>query len=428
MKVLVLSNFYPPDVKGGYELGCKQAVDALRGRGHDVHVLTTAPRVPVPRIPSVLRRFQAPDVLDHYLFHHSRPVTAHLAQADSLLVSSYNVHVLLETIAELEPDVVYVWMITGIGGLGLMAALRHVGMPWVWHLMDDVPLMLGRLSGNLVAPLIRELDRQLDGDFLACSQILIDEIEAGGINISSQVEAVPNWVAGPRPPAREACYAPAEGRPLKVMAASQIAPHKGIEILIDAAKVLVDQGQTRFQVDIFGQDDGPHFSAYAMKIRQLGLEQHVCLAGARSQSQLARLYPRYDLFAFPTWAREPFGFAPLEAAWTGCVPLISQACGIAEWLVHGIHCLKAERSPQAFAEVMGSVIEGSTDLSTIAKQAAAVVDRDFHINTIISRIEAALTRALSRPRRPAGSPADAYRMALLAEKLTRVMVQEAIPA
>ena len=33
MKVLVLSNLYPPDYIGGYECGCKQAVDALMRPG-----------------------------------------------------------------------------------------------------------------------------------------------------------------------------------------------------------------------------------------------------------------------------------------------------------------------------------------------------------------------------------------------------------
>ena len=43
MKILVLSNLYPPDIIGGYELGCQQVVDALRARGHDVRVLTIRP-------------------------------------------------------------------------------------------------------------------------------------------------------------------------------------------------------------------------------------------------------------------------------------------------------------------------------------------------------------------------------------------------
>ena len=42
MKILVLSNLYPPDFIGGYEIACAQVVDALRGRGLDVRVLANA--------------------------------------------------------------------------------------------------------------------------------------------------------------------------------------------------------------------------------------------------------------------------------------------------------------------------------------------------------------------------------------------------
>ena len=54
----------------------------------------------------------------------------------------------------------------------------------------------------------------------------------------------------------------------------------------------------------------------------------------------------------PDPRREPFGFAPLEAAARGCVPIMSQACGIAEWFVHGVHFLKAPRTAEAFAEAV----------------------------------------------------------------------------
>jgi glycogen synthase len=41
MRVLVLSNFYPPHFIGGYELGCRDVVEGLKARGHDVRVLTS---------------------------------------------------------------------------------------------------------------------------------------------------------------------------------------------------------------------------------------------------------------------------------------------------------------------------------------------------------------------------------------------------
>ena len=49
------------------------------------------------------------------------------------------------------------------------------------------------------APLLSEFARQLDGRYLACSQQLVDEIEAGGVPLGDRVEVVPNWVVGGSP-------------------------------------------------------------------------------------------------------------------------------------------------------------------------------------------------------------------------------------
>ena len=73
----------------------------------------------------------------------------------------------------------------------------------------------------------------------------------------------------------------------------------------------------------------------ADRARKLGLGDRVRFRGSIPQDRLFRMYDEFDLFAFPTEPREPFGFAPLEAAARGCVPLMTQVCGIGEWLVHG---------------------------------------------------------------------------------------------
>jgi glycogen(starch) synthase len=417
----VLSNLYPPDVIGGYERGCKQVVDALRGRGHEVRVLTSAPRTPAPGEPHVDRQLHLSEVWNGYMFDHSQPVTARLLEAESTLVSAFNVHALTRSIDDFRPDVAYAWMLVGIGGLGLMATLQHLGVPWLWHLMDDVPLALCRLGGQVVEPLLVEVDRQLRGSYLACSRRLVEEIEASGYRLNPDVSLIPNWVVGEPPPPRTRFYEP--GQTLRIVSAGQINRDKGAEHIIEMAARLRDRGIERFSVDFFGHVDDLFFPALA-KVR--ALEGHVTFKGARPQAELTRLLPSYDVFAFPTWEREPFAFAPLEAMWHGCVPLMSQASGNAEWAVHGVHCLKAERTPNAFADAVGAIIDGSIELEPIARRAASVVGRDFHLDAQVPRIERALALAARRPQlhRP-GSAEDAYRMALLAEKLTRVLVQEA---
>jgi glycogen(starch) synthase len=423
MKILVLSNLYPPDIIGGYELGCKQVVDALRKRGHEVRVLTIAPRTPVAHEAHVHREFKLSEVWNsnRYVLGINHNVTNQLMLAEATGVSAINVHALTRVIDEFQPDVAYVWMIVGIGGLGLMATLQHLRLPWLWHLMDDVPVSLCRFNGRVIEPLLKEVDRQLDGKYLACSRQLVDEIEAGGVRLRPNVEVVPNWVVGEAPAHRQAFYQP--GQTLRIMAAGQIAQHKGIDILIESVAKVRERGFDNLQVDIFGNLED---HVFPMLVRRFGLDAHVFFKGSRPQAELARLYGLYDIFAFPTWHREPFAFAPLEASWRGCVPLMSQLSGNAEWAVHGVHCLKADRTPDAFADSLEAILDGSVDLAPIAARAAAVIGRDFHLDAQVPKIENALLEASKKPRTGAGTAAEAYRMALLAEKLTKVLVQEAV--
>ena len=41
MRILLLTNMYPPHHYGGYEQVCRDVVERFRQVGHEVHVLTT---------------------------------------------------------------------------------------------------------------------------------------------------------------------------------------------------------------------------------------------------------------------------------------------------------------------------------------------------------------------------------------------------
>jgi glycogen(starch) synthase len=421
LRVLALSNLYPPDFVGGYELACAQVVDALRRRGHEVRVLTAAPRSPVASPRHVLRRFQLTDEWNPNGMCRE-PLAYRLDEAKSRLVSAYNVHALCEVLDEFRPDVVYACAVTGLGGLGLMAALQFLGVPWVWQLGDCVPRVLCSTELTPVAGLAAEFTRRIRGTYIVVSEQLRAETEACGLALGDEVATIPYWISGPRPPERTDFY---RGGHLRIMAAGQVARFKGTDILIEAAARLRDAGHDDFSVHIYGNllDH-----SLVHMIRQLDLSGHVVLKGVLPQARLLDAYARYDLFAFPTLEREPFGLVPLEAVARGCVPIISRRCGIAEWLVHGLHCLKADRSPQAFARAFADVLGRRVDLEPIARRGAAAAWRDFHLRAILPRIEALLVRAARRPAGAAGSHADAYRLARMAEQLTASLLQEALSA
>ncbi len=118
MKVLVLSNLYPPDVVGGYELACRQVADALAARGHEVRVLTSSPRVPVGRESHVIRTLKLTELWNAPRVGWRPPSAELLDDAESRMVCATTSTRLATVLEDERPDVVYVCSVVGLGGSG----------------------------------------------------------------------------------------------------------------------------------------------------------------------------------------------------------------------------------------------------------------------------------------------------------------------
>lgn len=418
MRLLVVSNLYPPLFVGGYELGCAQVVEALQHAGHEVLVLTSLPDVPVSPAPGVQRVLQMTDVFRSYYLDQSLPPVRHLMQAQANLVNGHNLRFLLQALDRFNPEAVYLWNLWGLGGLGILQCLEFLQLPWVWHLMDNVPGLLCGTWNGVEPALARAFGDHVRGRYLACSRRLVREIEETGIALRDEVEIVPNWICGTPPPQRTSTYT---GGTLRLLYAGQLGRHKGVDLLLQMVRILVTRGYEQFCLNLYGNLTDP---TVAEQLHQPDIRPHVRHCGVVSQADLRDIYAAHDLFVFPTWEREPFAFAPLEAAARGCVPLQSRCCGNSEWFVHGVHCLKAERTAEAFADAVSAVLDRRIDLAPLARRAHAAVWRSFHLDAVLPRIERHLLLAAARPRCRPGTAAEAYRLALLAEKLTHVLVQE----
>ncbi|HEX4114017.1 MAG TPA: glycosyltransferase family 4 protein, partial [Stellaceae bacterium] len=112
--------------------------------------------------------------------------------------------------------------------------------------------------------------------------------------------------------------------------------------------------------------------------------------GSKSQQDLYALYPNYDCFLFPTWYREPFGMAPVEAAAMGCPPIMTFGCGAAEWFVHEVHCLKIPRDAMALAEAMERFMGDPELRASLSRRAAYLANTSLDFEYALDRIERVL--------------------------------------
>ncbi len=391
MRILILSNLCPPFALGGYEIGCLNVARALDRRGHAIRLLTTASHVPGPPDPEFIDRRLSLGWFDPYAL----PGTAwngagQLAALHGICSDYANTAALIHALREFQPDLVYCWNPLGIGGLALMDMLNIVGVPWVLHLMDMVPVHMQQFC----PPHVRHIFNASGGAIyagcgvIAMARHILEMVEAEvGIRFDQEVAIIPGWVDTTGLTRRSAYR---QGGHTSFVTAGTVGWHKGSHLIVEAAATLAARGLP-FSIDVFGEGLVAEHVAMA---ERLGVSGRVRFHGGRGQRELLESYSGYDAFLVPTRPQEAFGFAPIEAAASGCVPIMTAHCGAAERLVDQVHCLKIEQSAEALASAMAQVIEGSVDLPRIGAAGAALVASDLSEARCLDMIEAALGAAL----------------------------------
>lgn len=387
MKILAISNVFPPGFIGGYELGAFEILNDLSHKGHSVRVLTTN----YFGDPLANGEIDVNRCLDCSVF-------SHLPRERDFIRECYynhlNIGIISSEIKKYNPDVVLCFNLYGLGPVGILKFLEFIKVPYVVYLMDNF------FAGINANPYLSNFFNKYFGSLaflkhsfvISMSTRLSEEV---GSTINSKLENVtyvPGWVDIST--FKKSKINLSEENFRKFVFSSRIAEHKGVSILLEAVKKLRDLGYKNFIVDVFGNGD---VSNLINRILNENLIDHIHYMGCLPKDAMKDMLTNYDALVFPTWERETFGFIVTEAATAGALPILTAGTGASEWFIHERDSLKIQRTPESLATAMRFVMEMDTqDLIKFRRRTFKESRRTFSSSNWFSVIESTLERCTEK--------------------------------
>jgi glycogen synthase len=408
MRVLFLTNLYPPVSLGGYEQWCQEVAQALVRRGHQLCVLTT-------RSPSGNREYESTGVrvcrtlqpeVEHGLVHTTLRLLAHHRDSERENLEQVN-----ELVARFRPEVAVIWGMWNIPRSVPALVERLLPGAVAYYLMDywlSLPSAyvqrwqvssrrkLTQLPKRLLAKyflsrLAKEPLVQLETEHPICvsravRRLLVETgVAVGHARVIYGGIQADNFLAlrgsGNR----------ANPRHLRLLYLGRLEPEKGVHTAIKAVSRLILANRSTVTLDLFGRGDPDYVAKLQRLVKQNHLEGHVFLRGYVLHNQVPTVLAEHDTLIFPSEWEEPFARTILEAMAAGLVVIGTTTGGSGEILVEDRTGLTF---PAGDAGLLASQIQQLQSDPTLQKRLAEAGQRcvveNFSFTRMVDQLEEAI--------------------------------------
>jgi glycosyltransferase involved in cell wall biosynthesis len=345
LRILVVSNMYPPHHLGGYELTCRDTVERWRALGHRVDVLTTDTRLEGVADPADERRNGVRRDLTFYWKEHELLQPPWVGR---LRIERRNQRALRKAIDETRPDVVSIWHM-GAMSLGMLTSIAGWGLPMVFVVHDDWLVYGPRVDPwtrpfrekRRVAALVRRLTgvptRVVLRDDLLAVCFVSEFIRRRAVEHASwpldRSAVVYGGIDGKDFGLRAATRrSPAD--PLRLLCVGRVEERKGVHVAVEALSLLCPEAT----LDVIGRADDRYLARLRSTAERLGVADRLRFSQS-PRSELRERYADADVFLFPVLWDEPFGLVPLEAMACGTPVVATGTGGSAEFLIDEVNCI-----------------------------------------------------------------------------------------
>jgi glycogen(starch) synthase len=409
MRILALSNYYPPHHIGGYELGCKDVVSGLVERGHEVSVLTSTHGVGEPHTSAgVHRRLHSGGL--------STLPKSNLLEAVTVELRDHRI--LTRLVSQLKPQLISVWNLGGLAD-SLTGTIQRLEIPAIYHLSDG--WLIDKLHRNLWRRVSQTRSKQVGKDVLRLmlglllpESLLPDPGDLGLRHCHFTSKALKEQYLGCGFPLSSGsviywgipldAYVPGNragpNNDVKLLFVGQLEKQKGVHTALQAvAKLVKKRGVKSPRLTIVGAGkDREYYQRLTQLVIDSNINGRVEFLGKVPRDDLPEIYNEHDILIFPSVVEEAFPLTLLEAMACGLAVVATTTGGSKEILVDGWNSLtfRAEH-PDELAARLERVIENERLRQYVSENAVETVKSRFDITHMVDQIEELFMDAITQP-------------------------------
>ena len=390
MKIMLVCSAFPPRGKGGGPEGSYMIASGLLSRGHDVRVVTVGDESAVEQYKGVeFHVIKSPNVYWNYFFTKRSAILKlvwHvLENFNPLAYLRLRPHIkafapdLVMTVS-VENTNVATWLLARFHSTPVVHVIQSYFLAcWRGSLFKDGKNCDGQCSDCKVLSVGKKpMTSLVDGVFGETRFVVQQHLKLGYFK-----RAKSTVIPGP--------VFPIEGRtpklrngPLVVGYMGVLAPHKGVDVLADAARALGAASNIKFVIGGTGED-----TAYVEQLKTRFGEANVEFLGWVKPENA---YPLFDVLVVPSRWNEPFGRIVVEALAYGVPVICARSGGIAESILANKNGFTFESGNHSeLVTILRDVIEANESAHLALSQNALQHSKSFDIKAISQRIDEFLT-------------------------------------
>jgi glycosyltransferase involved in cell wall biosynthesis len=372
LRILVVTNLFPPQELGGYGRMIWEFARGLLARGHTVRVLAGDADylAKAPLVDEVEMEARVSRCLTLTGRWTDGRITQGNDRAALEAIEGANASQVLQEAFGFNPDLVLVGNLDLLG-VGLIHSIIYAGYPILHALANQVPGFAAKdqplSSSYWVAP---------------CSDWNGRVLKNAGYEAGRMSTVYP----GARIDRFFRVFLP-DTRILRIAYASIVAPYKGAHVLVEALARLHAAG-CRFTAEIAGETlDRAFVDRLKAYCAQNGISGSVSFTGFLDRKKLSSLFARSNVLVFPSQFEEPFGISQVEAMAAGLVVVTSGTGGASEIVRDGTDGLVFNAGDPGALAARLQKLAGDPALFQRLQRAGQQRALTFSVNASVRQIE-----------------------------------------